>query len=218
MPSDMEDALSSCGNINGCGSHAHRSITGNVKQNDYINLMTWSSKVTFAGVQCHNSLNIILTPSSFSSSSSSSFSPPPPSLSLSLIINNNTNETHLLAWFKHSSGKYRQSHPLLYLEHNCSSMPLFQRQIDLTAVEIRPWMYSYIPLFHLYIITCLCHVKDMQAMFAIIETWCNKWMLSVNLSKSQVVHFRQKSCTKTNHSFQFRSSSSNIVSQYRYLM
>ena len=178
MPSDMEDALSSCGNINGCGSHAHRSITGIVKQNDYI---------------------IISTPPS-------------------LIINNNSNEPHLLAWFKQSSGKYRQSHPLLYLEHNCSSMPLFQRQIDLTAVEIRPWMYSYIPLFHLYIITCLCHVKDMQAIFAIIETWCNKWMLSVNLSKSQVVHFRQKSCTKTNHSFQFRSSSSNIVSQYRYLM
>ena len=57
----------------------------------------------------------------------------------------------------------------------------------------------------------------MQGMLTTVETWCNKWRLRVKQFQSQVVHFRQKSCHETSHSFQFGSSTLNIVSQYGYL-
>ena len=59
--------------------------------------------------------------------------------------------------------------------------------------------------------------EEMQAMLTSAVTWCNKWRLRVNPSKSQVVHLRQQPCPETSRSFQFGSCTLNTVPQYRYL-
>ena len=44
---------------------------------------------------------------------------------------------------------------------------------------------------------------EMQAMIDTVHFWCTKWRLKVNSNKSQVMHFRPQSITKTTYDFKF---------------
>ena len=59
--------------------------------------------------------------------------------------------------------------------------------------------------------------KDLQTLLDILHQWCHKWRLSVNIDKTQVVHFRPSRKKGSNVSFKYGSSSLKTVSSYKYL-
>ena len=59
--------------------------------------------------------------------------------------------------------------------------------------------------------------EGVQSMLDILDTWCNKWNMNVNVSKTQIVHFRPMCIAKTEFNFTYRNSPIQIVSQYKYL-
>ena len=57
-----------------------------------------------------------------------------------------------------------------------------------------------------YKLSCLLYADDialiaenemeLQSLLSCLNNWCNKWRLSVNVSKSNIVHFRKKTDIK----------------------
>ena len=43
--------------------------------------------------------------------------------------------------------------------------------------------------------------EDLQRMFDVMHSWCKKWRMKVNPQKSNVVHFRPRSCPRTSFVF-----------------
>ena len=62
-----------------------------------------------------------------------------------------------------------------------------------------------------------CHAKGLQAMIDTVHDWCTKWRLKVNSNKSQAMHFRPQSITKTTHDYKFGGVSLSVVPHYKYL-
>ena len=54
-------------------------------------------------------------------------------------------------------------------------------------------------------------------MLDFIKDWCNKWCMTINAGKTQVVQFRQANSPKNNFSFKFGNQSLDIVTYYKYL-
>jgi len=59
--------------------------------------------------------------------------------------------------------------------------------------------------------------QDLQRMLDVLSDWCNKWKMSVNISKSQIVHFRNVAKSKTNVIFNIGFNQLDTVTQYKYL-
>ena len=59
--------------------------------------------------------------------------------------------------------------------------------------------------------------EELQAMINTVHDWCTKWRLKVNSNKSQVMHFRPQSITKTTYDFKFGGVSLSVVPHYKYL-
>ena len=59
--------------------------------------------------------------------------------------------------------------------------------------------------------------KDLQAMLNYVNQWCNKWKLSINGVKSQIIHFRKRRRTQTSFNFQIGKSELKVVQSYKYL-
>ena len=57
----------------------------------------------------------------------------------------------------------------------------------------------------------------LQKAIDILKDWCTTWKLNVNLSKSQVVHFRKTRRKRTNFKFSFGNKLLELVPKYRYL-
>ena len=59
--------------------------------------------------------------------------------------------------------------------------------------------------------------EDMQSLLFMVECWCKRWRLEVNLSKTNVMHFRKKRKKQSNFMFLFDKKNVQYCSSYRYL-
>ena len=58
---------------------------------------------------------------------------------------------------------------------------------------------------------------DMQRMLDAVNEWCYKWRLSLNESKTKVIHFRPPSFPKTNYQFMCGNKTISTEASYKYL-
>ena len=58
---------------------------------------------------------------------------------------------------------------------------------------------------------------DLQKMLMCIETWCKKWKLTVNHSKTQIMHFRQARVKRSDFQFYLGEHKLHYVENYKYL-
>ncbi len=58
---------------------------------------------------------------------------------------------------------------------------------------------------------------DLQSLLNILQNWCFKWRLAVNVDKTKIMHFRNKNMILTNVNFTINGQSLEIVEQYKYL-
>ncbi len=59
--------------------------------------------------------------------------------------------------------------------------------------------------------------EALQCMLDKMYEWCMKWRLKVNITKSQVVHFRKPRQKCTEFNFQYGGIKMDIVNEYKYL-
>ena len=50
-----------------------------------------------------------------------------------------------------------------------------------------------------------------------LDSWCGCWLLHINISKTKIVHFRQKSQPRTSFEFKCGPSKIEVVPSYKYL-
>ncbi len=58
---------------------------------------------------------------------------------------------------------------------------------------------------------------DLQQMISVMQQWCRKWRMNVNVKKTKVVHFRPKGCDKTDFVFKYGTDNIDVVDNYKYL-
>jgi hypothetical protein len=59
--------------------------------------------------------------------------------------------------------------------------------------------------------------QDMQNMLNILNTWCKKWMMRANVSKTKIVHFRNQNDPQSQFNYMFDDMSIEVVDSYKYL-
>ncbi len=59
--------------------------------------------------------------------------------------------------------------------------------------------------------------EDLQGMLNVLQTWCQKWRMRVNVRKTKVVHFRTVSQDRTPYKFSFNDDLVECVDKYKYL-
>ena len=59
--------------------------------------------------------------------------------------------------------------------------------------------------------------EDMQAMLDHVNSWCSKWRLLVNNSKSKIIHFRKEISTRSVFEFHIGEHTIDYVDKYKYL-
>ena len=59
--------------------------------------------------------------------------------------------------------------------------------------------------------------SKLQTMLNLLEVWCNKNRLVINMDKSQIMHFRTKKTQKTKHNFKIGNIPLKVVGDYKYL-
>ncbi len=45
--------------------------------------------------------------------------------------------------------------------------------------------------------------EDLQTMLDIMKQWCSKWSMAVNTKKTQIVHFRAASMSRSNYTLTY---------------
>ena len=58
--------------------------------------------------------------------------------------------------------------------------------------------------------------NKLQGLLGVIENWCRTWCMSLNIAKTNVVHFRRK-CKGCTRSFTYQGKTIQYASQYKYL-
>lgn len=76
-------------------------------------------------------------------------------------------------------------------------------------------------------VNCLLYADDLvllaeseinlQTLLTELERWCVKWQMSINISKSKIIHFRPPSTVKTDYYFHIGINQLEIVHEYKYL-
>ena len=59
--------------------------------------------------------------------------------------------------------------------------------------------------------------EDMQSLLFMVECWCKKWRLEVNLMKTNIMHFRSKRKNQSRFMFLFDKQTVHYCTSYRYL-
>ena len=59
--------------------------------------------------------------------------------------------------------------------------------------------------------------EELQEMLNVLDKWCKKWQISINCSKSKIVHYRKQNIEKTNFKFAIDGKPLEIVNRYKYL-
>ena len=57
--------------------------------------------------------------------------------------------------------------------------------------------------------------EDLQCMLNILDKWCRKWRMVINMEKTQIIHFRYKQKPQTSFIFYLGSRPISIVTKYR---
>ena len=60
-------------------------------------------------------------------------------------------------------------------------------------------------------------VKTLQQSLHVPEDWCQKWDMRVNVEKSAIIHFRDRSCEQCQDKFVVNGEVIPLVSSYKYL-
>ena len=60
---------------------------------------------------------------------------------------------------------------------------------------------------------------DLDKLIKVVESWCDRWSMNLNIAKTKVVHFRRKrgNKPKTSYTFTFNNDPIAISSKYKYL-
>ena len=59
--------------------------------------------------------------------------------------------------------------------------------------------------------------NDLQFLLNIVENWCRKWRLEVNLTKTNVMHIRNPRCQQSQFMFLFNRRTVSYCKKYTYL-
>ena len=59
--------------------------------------------------------------------------------------------------------------------------------------------------------------EDLQRCLNVVNNWCNKWRLSINSSKSKIIHYRFKGKQCSNYKFMCGQYQLDYTDNYRYL-
>ena len=59
--------------------------------------------------------------------------------------------------------------------------------------------------------------RNMQGTLDIVNNWCHKRRLNINVNKTGIVHFRTKSKERTTFNFQLGDYTIGVLSKYKYL-
>ena len=59
--------------------------------------------------------------------------------------------------------------------------------------------------------------NDLQFLLDIVEDWCRKWRLEVNLTKTNVMHVRNSRCHQSRFMFLFNHRTVEYCKTYKYL-
>ena len=59
--------------------------------------------------------------------------------------------------------------------------------------------------------------EDLQFLLQIVERWCRRWQLDVNLTKTDILHVRKKRRDQSRFVFLFNNRPINYCSEYKYL-
>ena len=60
-------------------------------------------------------------------------------------------------------------------------------------------------------------VKGLERSLMVLEEWCSRWGMKVNVEKSAIIHFRKKSCLQWDHEFSIGGEVIPMVTKYKYL-
>ncbi len=58
---------------------------------------------------------------------------------------------------------------------------------------------------------------NLQYMLNILESWCKKWRMRVNIKKTKIVHFKTSTQARTGYPFMFNNSAVECIDRYKYL-
>ena len=59
--------------------------------------------------------------------------------------------------------------------------------------------------------------KTLQQSLHVLEDWCQEWDMRVNVEKSAIIHFRDRSCEQCQDKFVVNGEVIPLVSSYKYL-
>ena len=59
--------------------------------------------------------------------------------------------------------------------------------------------------------------NDLQFLLNVVENWCKKWRLEVNLTKTNIMHVRNPHCPQSKFTFLFNYRTVNYCKTYKYL-
>ena len=59
--------------------------------------------------------------------------------------------------------------------------------------------------------------NDLQLLLKIVNVWCSKWRLEVNLLKTNVMHVRKNHCQRSKFTFIFENKKVEYCDEYKYL-
>ena len=66
------------------------------------------------------------------------------------------------------------------------------------------------------IVLIAASVKELNLLLKRLESWCNKWRVVVNTSKTKIVHFRKRKQMLTNSCFTLNGEELSKVDEYKY--
>ena len=122
--------------------------------------------------------------------------------------------------------------PIGVKQGDCLSPTLFAIFINDLATEIKESKLgidlnvegglhmNYVLSILLYADDIVCFAEDensLQSILFIIESWCKKWRLEVNLSKTNVLHVRKKAKPQSKFIFLFDMKPVPYCTSYKYL-
>ena len=116
--------------------------------------------------------------------------------------------------------------PIGVKQGDCLSPTLFSIYINDLAQEIKDSGLG-IPLEDDVLVNILLYAddivllaeneNDLQQLICLVESWCTKWRLEVNLSKTNIMHIRSKRKLQSKYMFIFNKRQIEYCQSYKYL-
>ena len=59
--------------------------------------------------------------------------------------------------------------------------------------------------------------QDLQTLLNVVNDWCKKWSVTVNTSKTKIIHFRKRGHERTSYPLELNNTALEVVTKYKYL-